>query len=136
MRRVGRKTPRRDELTDAEWSVMNALWEIAPATARGVLEAVRSRTGWAYTTVRTLLERLVEKGAVRARREGNADVYTPALPRAGARKAALRALLDRAFGGAPSSMAQFLLGSERLSAADRRALVRLLEDQDREERRP
>ena len=50
-------------LNDSEWKVMQALWGRHPATARDVLEQVERETAWAYTTVKTLLARLVEKGA-------------------------------------------------------------------------
>jgi BlaI family penicillinase repressor len=54
----------RMELGDAEWTVMNAVWERAPASARDVLEIVEPDTRWAYSTVKTLL--------AQARRQGRA----------------------------------------------------------------
>mgnify|MGYP002390148889 CR=1 FL=1 len=56
-------------LSDAEWKVMRALWARHPATARELLDALAADTGWAYTTLRTLLARLVEKGAVSESKE-------------------------------------------------------------------
>jgi predicted transcriptional regulator len=126
---------RRDlELTDAEWKVMNAVWEHAPATARTVCDALAGSTGWAYTTVRTLMERLVGKGALTRRRRGPADLYAPVLPRTQARRNALRALLSRAFGGGVAPLVHHLLGEERLSERERRELRRLLDEVDRGER--
>jgi BlaI family penicillinase repressor len=118
-------------LTDAEWTVMNAVWRHDPATAREVLDAVCRETGWAYTTVKTLLDRLVKKGALSSTKEGQTSVYVAALPQREARRGALRDVLRRAFGGAPGSMAHFLLGTERLSARERRDLIRLLRAQGR-----
>ena len=111
-------------LTDAEWKVMRCLWDKSPATARELCD--RLETGWAYTTVKTFLDRLVEKGAVRARRRGQKDVYTPAWKEADARRAAVRALAAKAFDGAVGPMVHFLVG--KLSAKEREEVRRLLED--------
>jgi BlaI family penicillinase repressor len=122
------------ELTDAEWKVMNAVWEHAPATARTVCDALAGSTGWAYTTVKTFMERLVEKGALVGRRQGASDVYSPVLPRTQARRNALRALLARAFGGGVAPLVHHLLGEERLSEGERGELRRLLEETERKGR--
>ena len=124
------------ELTDAEWKVMNAVWEHAPATARAVCDALAGTQGWAYTTVKTLMERLVEKGALVGRRAGPADVYSPVLPRTQARRNALRALLSRAFGGGVAPLVHHLLGEEHLSERDRAELRRLLDGSGRRGRAP
>ena len=50
------------KLSKAEWQIMNALWQDNPATARELMERMPSRVNWAYTTVKTMLSRLVEKG--------------------------------------------------------------------------
>jgi len=121
------------QLSDAEWKVMNAVWDDHPATARGVLGALQSETGWAYSTVKTMMDRLVDKGALKTRIEGITSVYQPVLTQKQARKSALRSLKERAFDGGSGAMMQFLVGSERLSAADRVELLRLLERQDRKD---
>jgi len=110
-------------LSEAEWTVMNALWERHPASAREVLEAVRAETGWAYTTVRTILFRLAAKGAVKGRRGGAARVFEPLLTRRQARRSAVRALLQRAFGGSIAPFVQFLVEEKRLSKRDRAAIL-------------
>ena len=116
------------KLSDAEWSVMNVVWERHPACARDVLEALEEQTGWAYTTVKTMLDRLVEKGALTMRKRANLGLYEPAVSRGEARTAAVRSLLDRAFEGAFGSLFQHLAKEERLGARDRERLERLLEE--------
>lgn len=116
-------------LSDTEWRVMNAIWDAPPKTAREVMEATEGETGWAYTTVKTLLTRLVEKGALREDRVGRASAYHPLLDREAARGSALHALLDRAFGGRVGGLVQHLAAGERLSARERAALEALLEDE-------
>jgi BlaI family penicillinase repressor len=114
------------KLTDAEWTVMNALWERSPASARDLLGAVGRETRWAYTTLCTLLARLADKGAVRARKEKNTIIYAPKVTRDEARRTAVRSLLERAFGGTKSPLVQQLFAEEKLSKEERERLDDLI----------
>ena len=116
--------------SDAEWTVMNALWAEAPASARDVLERTAEETDWAYTTVKTLLHRLVEKGALREERRGKTAYYEPVVSRPEARQTALRGLLDRAFDGTLGGLFQHLAKEERLSKKDRDRLGEMLAELD------
>lgn len=118
-------------LSDAEWKVMEALWERSPATVRDVRERLRPTTGWAYTTVKTILERMAAKGAIARRLRDRVGWFEPRLSRREARRSAVRTLLDRAFDGAFGSLLHHLASEERLSAADRRRLKGLLDEEDR-----
>lgn len=117
-------------LSDSEWRVMDAVWKChpRPATVREVHEALRDESGWAYSTVKTMLARLVEKGALDVTREGKASSFTPRLTRESARRGAVSTLLERAFDGTVGSMLQFVLGSRRLSAKERAELKELLDE--------
>lgn len=120
------------QLTDAEWTVMDAVWSCTPPVrARDVLERVVDRTAWSYSTVKTMLTRLVEKRVLREGRVGNAASYEPVLTRARARGSALEALVSRAFGGRLGALVQHMAQEERLSARDRAALRELLDELDR-----
>ena len=120
------------KLSDTEWRVMNVLWDARDAdtsatrTARQVLSSVEEETAWAYTTVKTILSRLAEKGIVTATLEGNTTHFAPAITRELARRSALRGLLDRAFDGTVGSLIHHLVEGEKLSARDRRELAALL----------
>jgi predicted transcriptional regulator len=120
------------KLTDAEWTVMGALWERAPASARDVLEAVGDETGWAYTTVKTMLARLAEKGVLAVEMDGNTSRYSPLVTRGDARKGALRALVEHAFDGTVGALVSHLVAEEKLSAKDRRRLAELAAELERE----
>ena len=115
------------ELSDAEWKVIRALWQRHPASARDVLEALHGETGWAYTTVKTLLARLVAKGAAAVRLRANTSLYEPLLTEAEARRTEVKLLVDRAFGGASVPLLRFVLADEKLSAKDRAELRAMLE---------
>ena len=121
------------KLTDAEWKVMEAAWDRAPVPARAVLDAVRGETGWAYATVKTILARLAEKGAVKVRRQRNVNLYAPLISRDEARQSAVHDLMDRAFGGKLGHLMLYLLTKETLSEQDRTELLRMQEEQERAE---
>lgn len=118
------------KLTEAEWIVMRAVWQGAPASARDVL-ARAAATGWAYTTVKTLLARLVDKGALAAERRGNTSFYTPIWQPAEARRTALRSLLRAAFDGSFGGLLQHLVDDEPLSKRERAKLEELLRRKSR-----
>lgn len=108
---------------------MRAVWAGSPANARDVLERVEAATGWAYTTVKTLLQRLVDKGALRVHKRRNTSVYAAVLQPVVARRSALQSLLRSAFEGSFGTLLQHLVADQPMSAADRRQLSSLLADQ-------
>lgn len=114
--------PRSLQPSAAEWRVLHALWRGEPASARELLERLRGETGWAYTTLKTMLTRMQQKGLVRAHVRGQATLYEPALPREKSQRSALRALVERVFEGAAGSALAQLMEPEELSAADRKRL--------------
>ena len=117
------------KLTDAEWQVMNCLWEKHPATARGIAGRLPPEVKWAYTTIRTLLARLVDKGAVQEYKEGNTSLYEPILTRENARRSALKTLVNQAFDGAYGPLMHFLVNDPNLTPPQRRALEEALKEQ-------
>jgi BlaI family penicillinase repressor len=122
----------RSNIQATEWDVLEALWAAERATARDVVEALEERRGWAYSTVKTMLDRMVKKGLVSARRVGNVWEYTPALERRTARRGAWRSFVDTAFGGAMAPALQFLVTDARLTKRQRERLARLLDDTERD----
>ena len=118
------------QLSDAEWTVMNVLWSAAPRRVRDVLDALPPEREWAYTTVKTILTRLADKGAVVMTKDGNVSQFSPLVTRRKARRTALRSLLDRAFDGAFGALIHHVVDDERMSAGDRRRLREMLEEDD------
>ena len=122
-------------LSDAEWQIMNVVWEHSPVSARDVLEHLAAETGWAYSTVKTQLARLVEKGALSERKRANTSLYAPVISRARARREAVKSLVDRVFEGAFGSLLQHLVAAEKLSKQDRERLSELLSELNDERER-
>jgi predicted transcriptional regulator len=108
---------------------MRCVWDLGAPTARDVADALFAETSWAYTTVKTLMTRLVAKGALAERKRGHVASYEARLSRRDARKDAVASLLDRAFDGSMGPLVHFLVHDEKLSRKDRAALRRLLEEE-------
>ena len=115
------------KLTEAEWLIMNALWEGHPAKARDISRRLPKGVKWAYTTIKTMLTRLAEKKAVQESKQGNVSVYEPILSRQQARSSALRIVLNQAFDGAFGPLMHFLLENQKLSSKERRELIEILQ---------
>lgn len=119
------------KLTDAEWKLMKIIWQKNPASARDVLEQLEGQTHWAYTTIKTMLSRLVEKGVLSARMRANTVLYEPLLTQTEARRSALFSILNTAFDGAFGPLMHFMLAEEKLSVQDRKELLSMLKEQEK-----
>lgn len=115
------------KITSAESLVMEVLWGQCPLEADDVTARLAGQD-WSRTTVRTLLARLVQKGAVEQRKTpGQRDQFIPLIPRADYAHAESRGLIDRLFGGKVSPLfAQFADRAE-LSAEDIAELKAMIE---------
>ena len=102
------------ELTEAEWPVIKAVWETEPCTAPAIQEKLFKPTGWHYSTVRTLMDRMVVKGVLKAKKEGKLTIYQSAVTRAQAQSGELFYALKHAFNGALTPMVQCLLDNNNL----------------------
>lgn len=117
------------KLTEAEWQIMKALWEKHPATAREVMERLPAGVKWAYTTIKTMLTRLVEKQVVSEAKQGNTSLYDPLISQRKARLSAFRSLLETAFDGAMGPLVHFLVEEEQLTPKQKRELAKIMQDE-------
>jgi BlaI family penicillinase repressor len=118
------------DISESEWVVMEALWGSAPQTASELARSFRESTGWAENTVRTLLTRLVEKGALKTgENTGGTRTYLPAVRREACVRAESRSFLDRVFGGAAKPLLVHFAQNSKLTAEEVRELKRLLDQQ-------
>ena len=115
------------KLTEAEWQIMNALWENWPATARQIADRLPGDVTWAYTTIKTMLTRLADKNAVKESKKGNVAVYEPVLSQQNAQRSALKSLVNQAFDGAFGPLMHFLLEDEKLSEKQKEELLKVLQ---------
>ena len=115
-------------LSPAEWEVIKTLWDDGPLDARGVFAALPSESQWAYQTVKTLLSRLVAKGAVDYDQVGNSYLYRAAVPREEMTRQEVRSVFDRVVGAAVSPVLAHFIDEAELSDEDIRQLQRLLDE--------
>jgi len=113
-------------LTEAEWTIINAVWDTEPCTAPRIHQKVRRQTAWTYSTVRTIMDRMVIKGLLTADREHHPTVFAPAVTREQAQRGELFYALKHAFNGALTPMVQCLLDSGKFSAAELAELESLI----------
>jgi BlaI family penicillinase repressor len=114
-----------------EWDLLEVLWTKERATAREVTEALAKSRGWAVSTVKTLLDRMVQKELVAARQVGNVWEYTPAVRPVEARRSAWGELVEKAFGGAVAPALHFLAKDARLSKKELAELKALLDAKEK-----
>lgn len=107
-----------ERASESEMQVLSALWDEAPQTAADLAQRVGEPNGWTQATVKTLLARLVQKGAVTARADGRRYLYSPAIERADAVGEESQRFVDRLFGGRVSPLIAHLADREALSDAD------------------
>jgi len=116
------------ELTESEWSIIKAVWENEPCAAPTIQEKLHKRTAWTYSTVRTLMDRMVAKGLLTAEKLRNLTLYRSAVTREQAQRGELLYALKNAFNGALTPMMQCLLETGELSAKELARLEALIKE--------
>ncbi len=111
---------------------MEALWDSSPLTSLDVTERVQklSRKRIAVQTVKTLLARLVKKGAITHRQQGNRYLYTPKVVREQYLAAESESFLQRIFRGAAAPMLAHLVDRNDLTAEEIAELRKLLDEKE------
>lgn len=117
-----------ERIGDAEYQVMEVLWEEAPLTAAEVAERVPAERGWSIRTVKTMLSRLLAKGVLTHQEDGRRYLYRPAIAREDYVAQESGRLLDRLFGGRLTPLVAHLARRDRLSEADLAEIEKLLRD--------
>jgi len=114
------------ELTEGEWAIIQAVWENEPCAAPTVQEKLETRKNWTYSTVKTMMDRMVTKGLLKTERMRNLILYRSVVTRIQAQKSEIMRTVKRAFDGALTPMMQFLLNNHKLSQKQLNELERLI----------
>ncbi len=110
---------------------MQVLWTQAPLPVSAIVKQLGVRKGWRSSTTRTLLRRLVQKGAVGVQEDQRPALYRPRLQQEDCARSASQSLLERFFGGKPVEMLVQLVEDTPLSADDIKRLKRLLAQKEK-----
>src|SRR5882724_9733403 len=119
------------ELTEAEWSIIKAVWENEPCAAPTIQEKLHKQTEWTYSTVRTLMDRMVAKGLLAAEKVRNLSLYRAVVTREQAQQGELLYALKNAFKGALPPMMHCLLETHDLNAKELGELEKLIREKRR-----
>jgi predicted transcriptional regulator len=120
------------DVTEAELSLLQALWDAGPATIRQLVERVYGQDGPSvYATVQKLLDRLEAKDCVRRDRGGAVHVFYAAIDRDELIGRRLRAVADALCGGSLTPLLTHLVEGQGLSAKERKELRALIQRLDR-----
>jgi BlaI family penicillinase repressor len=123
--------PQQVSISDAEWQVMNVIWEAQPLTAQDVIARLEGQAEWAPPTVKTMLHRLAKKRVLTYEQQGNRYVYRSRVRRSDCVKRASRSFLERVFGGESAPLLAHFLRSATLSPDEIAELRQILNEQAR-----
>ncbi|MGI6039372.1 MAG: BlaI/MecI/CopY family transcriptional regulator [Eubacteriales bacterium] len=113
-------------LTNAEWSLMECLWESSPRTGREAVEYLKKRVGWKRSTTLTMLSRMTEKGIIKSEKRDGITVYSPLIRREQATIQETQSFLDRVYRGSVSMMLNTIAENEALTKEEIDELYEIL----------
>jgi len=117
-------------ISDAEWQVMNVIWEGQPMASQEVVQQLSSQSDWAPATIKTMLHRLVKKEILTYQQQGNRYVYRSKVRRQQCVKQEGRSFLQRVFSGEAAPAVAHFIKTTKLSAAEISELRNLLNEQE------
>ena len=120
------------KISESEWLVMRVLWSKGSLTANEVVKALTGKTKWKPKTIKTLITRLMKKGAVKFEKEGRKYRYYPAVSQAECVRMERRSFVRRVYGGTTRPMLAAFLEDAKLSAEDISELRKILEQKEGE----
>ena len=115
-----------DRCTEAEWKIMEVLWDSAPRTMSEITKALEPTTGWTRHTVITLLKRMLEKGTVAVDESGDVKRYTPLMTQEEASTQETRKFLSHVFSGKASLLINHLVDSGEITLKEMDELMDMM----------
>jgi len=119
------------KLTEGEWEIIQTVWEHEPCAAPTVQEKLKAKTGWSYSTVKTMMDRMAGKGLLQTEKVRNLILYSSAVTKSEAQRGELMRIIRRAFDGALTPMMQFMLEENHLSEEQLGELERMIKNRRR-----
>jgi len=118
-------------ILDSEWSIMRVVWKLELCAAPTVQEELQEERGWAYTTIKTMMDRMVKKGLLKSQRMRNLYLYSAAVTQVQARRNEIMRAVKRAFDGTLTPMMQFLIENDELTENEYRQLEEMIKRRKR-----
>jgi BlaI family penicillinase repressor len=123
------------EISQAELEVMKVLWQQSPRTANEVVEVLADASEWHEKTVKTLLNRLVAKGAVSFEKDGRAYLYSPVVQQADYTQRESMSFIQRVFSGRLAPLVAGFAEQKQLKAEDVAELKLLIAQWEQEQKK-
>ena len=118
MSKSGVKESSTAELSEAEWDIMRVVWDQEPCAAGTVQEALEGSRRWAYSTVKTMMDRMAAKDLLKITKIRNLQLFSSQINASQAKKGEFKRMLKRAFDGALTPLVQFLVEQDEFSQED------------------
>jgi Predicted transcriptional regulator len=115
------------QLSEAEFKIMETLWEQSPKTMAEITQTLYSETAWTKNTVITLLKRMIQKGTVRADEMVSPKTYTPLVERNALIKQETKTLIKRLFKGSSTMLMSNMVEEGNITDAELDEMIRLLQ---------
>jgi BlaI family transcriptional regulator, penicillinase repressor len=131
VRHMTEKVP---SISEAEWEVMNVLWQKWPQTANDVITSLQGQKDWKAKTVRTLLDRLVQKGVVHVDKEHRVYTFYPLYSQDDCQRAEAESFIKRIYGGTVKSMLVQFIEEDSLSEEDIEELKSILDEKPKKKK--
>lgn len=115
-------------ISEAEWEVMKLIWENHPCTSNQIIELLEESTDWHPKTVKSLISRLLKKGAIDFNAEGRSYYYYPLVSEKDCVKEESKSFIKRVYNGMFKNMVVNFIEDENLTKEDIEELERILKD--------
>lgn len=116
------------QITQSEWIIMERLWEDPPKTLMELKRELEQETGWAKSTVATMLTRMLDKGIIRYETDGKTKQFYPAVTRQEVTMAETDSMLERLYHGSVGMMVSTLVDNKKLSRQEIEELLNILQE--------
>lgn len=120
------------KISDAEWQVIKVLWDESPQTANEIIEKFESKVDWNHKTIRTLINRLVKKEALKYNVKGKAYYYYPTVSEQQCMKEETKSLLGKVYNGSLNLLVKNFIKDEKLTKEEIAELRQILDDKEME----
>ena len=114
------------QCTDAEWKILEVLWDRSPRTMSEIMKTLEPTMGWTRHTVITLLKRMQEKGTVAVDESGEVKRYSPLMTQEEASAQQTKKLLDHVFSGRASLLINHLVDSGEITLKEMDELMDIM----------
>ena len=132
----GRRKKSTVDIAEAEWIIMKVVWENEACAAGTVQEILEESKGWTYGTIKSTMDRMVEKGFLKVERIRYLQLFRSCISEVEAKRIEFRKMLRRAFDGALTPMMQFLIENDELSEQEYSCMEDMIKNRKRRKASP